>query len=474
LPSDFALRVLLGKRDLQKKTATMLTGRTVIIAAIVLAALSLLGSMISMLQPPDQDGLGIDTYGTRALGYKAVYDTLRELGVDERREFGPPSEKANKNTTLVLWGPQSDLIDVEPTYVRRLRQWIRSGGRLVIAPDPNREASGGIRNAQLRNMAATPVDVLAEIGLVDLETEVVAANPDDAAAAKVAAERERARQDDYVKSKFDEYLFPQLFPTTTVSVRAKGDWKRLGPAVSSLRVPAELRVLTLGLTKPDGTLVLERKGAAAQGKSEGGVVAAQFKLGSGEVIVVGDPAIFDNHLLAEADNSVLAAHLIGGVDQPVVWDEFYHGLTIRANPMFLLTRGMYGLIAALTVALVGVWVWRQAIFLGPPLTDAPVSRRAIGEYVEAMAHFLRRSSGSLRYMLLELRHGVLWSMRRKYSSQREATSLEGVAAAVERRDPRAARQLVEAVRTTDQVLSRGSLVRERELLQVAKDLLDCH
>src|SRR5690348_7446539 len=101
----------------------MLTGRTVILAAIVLATLSLLGSLVSMLQPPDQDGLGIDTYGTRALGYKGVFDTLRELRIEVRREFGPPSEKASKHNTLVLWGPQSDLIDVEPTYLQRMRQW---------------------------------------------------------------------------------------------------------------------------------------------------------------------------------------------------------------------------------------------------------------------------------------------------------------------------------------------------------------
>jgi hypothetical protein len=451
----------------------MLSGRTVIIAAVTLAALSLLGSLISMLQPPDQDGLGNDTYGTRALGFKAVYDTLRELGVEEHREFGPPSERANQQSTLVLWGPQSDLVNAEPTYLRRLRQWIRGGGRLVIAPDPNREARGDSRSS-FENGLVAPVDVLREIGLVDVETKIVEANPRDTAAAEVAAERTRARKEDYIKSKFEDYLFPQLFPTTMVSVRAEGKWKDIGEDISKLKVPAELRALSLGLTKPDAMIVINRSDETSKSKNRSDVLAAQFALGSGEIVVVGDPAIFDNRSLAEADNSVLAAHLIAGADQLVVWDEFYHGLTIRANPLFLLTRGTYGLMAAMFVGVVGVWVWRQAIFLGPPLADAPVSRRAIGEYIEAMAHFLRRSSGSLRYMLVELRHGVLWQMRRKYSSQREGMSVESIVAAVDRRNPAAARELTDAVRTTDQVLSRSSLPRERELLQVAKDLLDCH
>jgi hypothetical protein len=265
-----------------------------------------------------------------------------------------------------------------------------------------------------------------------------------------------------------------LFPTTTVKVETKGTWKQLGADVKELQVPAQVQALTVGLTKPDGTIVVPPPAGAAQGQKSPVIVAAQFKIGSGEIIVVGDPAIFDNRSIAEADNSVLAAHVLAGVDQPVVWDEFYHGLTVRSNPFYLLTRGSYALVAFLVTALVGVWVWRSAIFLGPPLADAPASRRAIGEYLEAMAHFLRRSSGSLRYMLLELRHGVLWSLRRKYSSQREGTTTEAVAAAMARRDPAAAQGLVDAVRTTDQMLSRGSHLRERELLQAAKDLLDCH
>ncbi len=70
----------------------MLTGRSVLIAAVIVAVLAGLGSIVSLLQPPDSNGLGSDTYGTRAAGFKAVFNLLSELGVEQQRGLGPPTE----------------------------------------------------------------------------------------------------------------------------------------------------------------------------------------------------------------------------------------------------------------------------------------------------------------------------------------------------------------------------------------------
>lgn len=452
----------------------MLTARSVIITVVVLATLSILGSLISLLQPPDGDGLGIDTYGTRALGYKAVFDTLAELGYEERRELSPPTEAISKNSTLVIWGPLTDLASSEPTYLWRLRQWIRHGGRLIIAPLPNREMNGDPVRPSITSMRSQDINVLQAIGLPAVGTRMV-----DAASGEAATSGRRKRNGDAFQSQLEDYMFPRLFPTSTVKVRAKGDFAKLNSAVSKLQVPARLQALDLELTKPDGLLALapesEPSGHKLPAEREKPIVlAAKFKLGKGEVVAISDPSIFDNRLLSQADNSVLAVNLLGDPKRPLVWDEFYHGLTVRGNPLFLLTSSSYALIAALLVTLVGVWVWRQAVFLGPPLQMTPVSRRGLEEYIDAMSHFLRRSSGSLRFMLLELRRGVLWSMRQRFGLRRVDDSVESVAEAVRRRDPQAARQLIESTHAVDAMLSRSSRPRVAETLKIAKDLLDCH
>src|SRR5262245_61157000 len=112
----------------------MLTARSVVIAVIVVAVLSFIGALVSLLRPPDQGGLGTDSYGTRAHGYRAVFDTLDALGVKVQRGLAPPNETVGPESTLVLWGPLDDLVQIEPVYMQRLRQWVRDGGRLVLAP----------------------------------------------------------------------------------------------------------------------------------------------------------------------------------------------------------------------------------------------------------------------------------------------------------------------------------------------------
>ncbi|HEY2883062.1 MAG TPA: hypothetical protein VGJ15_11525, partial [Pirellulales bacterium] len=94
-------------------------------------------------------------------------------------------------------------------------------------------------------------------------------------------------------------------------------------------------------------------------------------------------------------------------------------------------------------------------------------------YVDAMAAFFHRGSGSLPFMLAELRSGVLWSLARKFGMQSDYDQPEAVAAAISRRDPRLARQLLDATITADLMLSQRQRANQRELLQVAKDLVDC-
>jgi hypothetical protein len=76
-------------------------------------------------------------------------------------------------------------------------------------------------------------------------------------------------------------------------------------------------------------------------------------------------------------------------------------------------------------------------------------------------------------MLGELRRGVLWSLRGKYGSPGEQTTVEDIAAAVARRDPQAAQKLLDAMAKADLLLTPTHRAKPREILQAAKDLVDC-
>src|SRR5262249_13194320 len=167
-------------------------------------------------------------------------------------------------------------------------------------------------------------------------------------------------------------------------------------------------------------------------------------------------------LFPQADNSVLAARVMAQSDRPVIWDEFYHGLTVRGNPLFLLTRSGYALVATAILAIVLVWVWRQAIFLGPPVAPATAPRRTLAEYIDAMANFPHLGAGSLHFMLSEFRHGVLSSLRRRLGLHRGQESAEDIATALGRHDPEAARQFRDAVAAVDLILSQKSRAARRD------------
>jgi hypothetical protein len=346
----------------------------------------------------------------------------------------------------------------------------------VIAPQAKRDFPNDMIRAPRWQDRANPNLVLEEIGLPAVETKVLdLSNSDGSSTVASAASHsvtDNAEQGSF-KSQFENYLFPELFPTSRVSVKAEGSLASLASDVSRMEVPSAVQVLDLGLMKPDGRITISTGHQQSTSDQTSAVLVAEFRLGDGEVIVVGDPAIFDNRLFSQADNSVLAARLLGEPHQTIVWDEFYHGLTIRGNPLFLLTRGNYGLVALLAVALTVVWVWRKSVFLGPPLAVGTVGRRTLAEYVGAMANFLHRGTGSLSFMLSEVRRGVLWSLRRKFGSSSCQETSEDVAVAVARRDPRRARQLLDAVHAADLMLSHQSRANHRELLKVTKDLLDC-
>ncbi|HEX4143534.1 MAG TPA: DUF4350 domain-containing protein [Pirellulales bacterium] len=502
----------------------MLSARTVIIFVVLLVTVSVVGTVVSMLQTPDSDGLAADTYGTRAHGYRAIYDILAALQVTDERALRPPGGGLDRSATLVLWAPQDDLVSDEPVYLQQVARWVREGGRVVVGIGKSEVFARACKScaAGICRERTSAAEVLGIEGVktrrVDLAPPVSSSGdqasssgdhdaPVESKGSGSGTDKsdESSNEEDLDEEDFANLLIPQLFVPRRVEVRGEGSLSSVVPPNAHMDVPESFQALDVGKSEPTGRI------SVITGQRPL-VLAAQYKLGTGEVILVSEPRIFDNRLISHFDNSVLAVRLLAGGGGPVVWDEFYHGLTIRGSILFLLTRGAYALVAVMISVVLGVWLWRQARFLGPPRVVLPPSRRTVREYVEAMARFFRRGSESRRFMLAEVRRGVLWTLRHRIGIRPEfglrspncgaetqpsgaetqssgtgqrpirpvqrptgtdQETLEALIAALSRQDPAAARQLREAMDRADRIVLHGESIGEREVLEAVKGLADC-
>src|SRR5262249_27311798 len=89
---------------------------------------------LSILRDPDSDGRGRDSFGTRRQGFRALMETLQDVGIQARRELAPPTASAGDDHTLVMLDADAHLVDFDPKYVAALLSCVDQGGRLVITP----------------------------------------------------------------------------------------------------------------------------------------------------------------------------------------------------------------------------------------------------------------------------------------------------------------------------------------------------
>ena len=460
----------------------MLTARNLIVLTIIIAVVSLAWACRELAQAPDSGGLGDDTYGTKVHGQRGLFEILSELNIPVERLLAPPSAVIGRDVTLVLWKPQPELVQVEPAYLQALAHWVESGGRVVVAPDsklPESPTVGASRRVPAKAKALRTV--LTELGLPSVSIWEIDRNPNSrvptpestrSASGSPGIESPKNRkglENDDVR-RLRELLSGDVKPiaTRSVSVDPTGVFSYLRGLVTTIGVPEErMHVLKLGDSKPDGTITLTGPGGTE------GIVAASYRRGAGELIVVASAAIAENFLVAGYDNSILAVHLMAVPGRSVVFDEFYHGLTIRGNPLWLFTQPGYAATTLSLLLLFGIWIWRESIFLGPPLASEAQSRRSIGEYIEAMARFLNRGGTSQAFLLREVRAGVLRAIRDELHLGPSRDHVEELAAVLARRDPRRARELVEAVGAVDAALSRNVVLKESVAVDLFKRISHC-
>jgi hypothetical protein len=439
----------------------LLTPPNAILTAALVLAVSLVWACATMMRPNDSGGMGRDSFGTRNSGFRALFETLQELQVPVRRNLEPPAADASANT-LVLLRPDSQLVQFEPRYLKSLESWINNGGRLVLALGRIDERT---RHFDYNDDAPGEHDILKLLELDDF----VSLREQSASKAVLQERGKRAGGEDLSASEELRDAWSYKTPKPRVfKVEATGSLTALGIAVRNISTPGdEFGVLAPGTQKSAGTLRLV--------SNEGGdvLLAAIIPRGNGEIVVVSDAALLSNMLLARSDNSVLAAQLLAPRAESVAFDEYYHGLAVRGNPLYLLTRAGFATVAAAIVLAIGVLAWRSAVFLGPPLADVERSRRNIEEYVNAMGAFFCRGLGYRRLLATEVRDGVLHELCEQLNLPSHTTDVGTISAALARRRPARADMLRKALAEIDSGLAHPGEYPKSSFLSSMQRLAGC-
>ena len=63
-------------------------------------------------------------------------------------DFAPPDARTALDETLVLLGPDPQIVGFEPSYLHKLLPWVEQGGRIVVAPrERDRDDRGHARRS---------------------------------------------------------------------------------------------------------------------------------------------------------------------------------------------------------------------------------------------------------------------------------------------------------------------------------------
>lgn len=452
----------------------MLSARNAILASLSLLLIAIIGGTINLVGPPDSNGLAADSYGTQRGGHRAAVELLAQFGVSVERRVAPPDVHLPVHSTLVLWGPHDDLVEHEPVYLERLLPWIESGGRLVVAPPPRVEAVPLFRETALPKMKQLRAvrSLWSVLGLPGIEISagpelMVDGHRDEHGDERTTMRRRDSRQP--WEEIFREATGTRVQPTSIVRIVATGDWQSLGPRVQHLRVPSSGcgKISLWGASQPGGKLECEHVNGSSW------TLAARFPRGRGEIVVIAEPLVLGNGQLAEVDNAVLVYDLLCSGERAVIFDEFYHGLSVRGNPLWLLTRRGAALLVAVLLLAIGIGIWRQAIILGPPLESIPRSRRAILEYVDAMARFLTRSRGVKPFLLVEAREGVLRLLGERLNLPPGQHDGATIAAVLTRRSPAESQGFQAALQQIDRAIQLGHSVSDSHTTQAIQRMFRC-
>lgn len=127
-------------------------------------------------------------------------------------------------------------------------------------------------------------------------------------------------------------------------------------------------------------------------REEGRVLVAESYIGSGRLVLISDPALFENARIQQLDHALYAVRLVElyASGLPVCFDEFSLGAWSPPGALNLAFRGANAWISLHLLALLVLFIWMRAhvgAFARDPL---PLSRMSALERARARARSMRR------------------------------------------------------------------------------------
>ena len=276
-------------------------------------------------------------------GTRAVFNTLRRLGMDVRRHEAPLTELPADCAQLWLMNPTQPIAHNE---MDALQSWVHSGGQLVVG------YSGFLPFASaystwLQAPEASPFPELLEARpAMDLT----------AAAVTTAITPEKG-----------SYAFP-------------------------LTQDGVLQNVRLLFAPLNGTMELA-PAYVPLARGEAGTVLAGRLFGDGVILAIADLDIVSNAGCTEADNIVLTCNIAGMAEGAVYFDEYHHGFSVGPmGPVGLIQRSRaLGVLGAIAIGVLFVLVAVGSRFGRPEEPYVP-PRRSQLEYVDSVAQLYRNAA----------------------------------------------------------------------------------
>lgn len=295
----------------------------------------------------------LDTYSSYDFqqgGYHAWFDLLAREGMRVTRYTRRPAYLSDDVTTLIIANNVFDTLmreqnqQVAGQYATgdydRLRQWVRSGGRLVWLVDQSQAMDTAFFAPNARRdgspSAGLRLPFVTNVGRPRGAAVVVSRSP-------------------------------------------------LSDGVSSISGTGRLRI-PFNASPHVTPLIADDRGT----------VVGWYGLGKGTIVVVTDETLFDNARLARADNARLAFNLASfglGKGQTVAFEEWSHGYQTGDTWWTILPRKFQIAIAVAGSAL-ALWLLGAMWRFGPPSVAPDTSERTSEEYVRSMAVLLERGKAS--------------------------------------------------------------------------------
>lgn len=432
------------------------------VVATVLVSMMLIGVLVSAIgvwQPPGPSQNALHSYSGRPIGFRALYETLEELGTPVSRSWATPDTLFQGRKRILLLQPDLYLLEREKRYLDHFEDWLMNGGEVVIVSRDLSFIEDNPRfwddeESQDRAEQTIGSDRLPSVlGIDGLRVEPVyhEDESDD-----IGEERARGG-----------YLDIAAPPEFEYEPTYEGTFKPLEKTAQTLDLPSER------LRWFEGEPVDRAAGQITIDADVGVVpIALDFARGRGRVVLVAEPTLFNNIGLGSGDNAALAFHLAAGEnDRPVVFDEYYHGALMGLGPVALLGIFPYGAIGAFVLFATLLWAWSNGVRFGPPMDAPPESRRNILEYVDAMARLFRRG-GKRAFVLRVNREGLLDELRRELRLPNGSPS-DIVRRRLRQANEARGRRLDEVLNEVDRALVSARHLSETELNHFQERLETC-